>query len=235
MLPLLVPPRLRGEEILDGENVDPRVMTQSISDVAKANALFGGVRAVLGEIDVAVPSLPRDATLLDVATGVGDIPLAATKHLRRRGINLATFGLDASEALAAVGRNVLTATVRGDGLRLPFASGSVDIVATSQFLHHMLPDEADILIREMNRVARVRVIISDIRRSWVAAGGLWALSFPLRFHPVTRHDGVVSVMRGFTTSELSGIVSQAMGFPIEATRRRGFRVTAGWKPVRAEQ
>ena len=235
MLQLLVPPRLRGEEILDGENVDPRVMTQSISDVAKANALFGGVRAVLSEIDIVEPSLPRDATLLDVATGVGDIPLAATKHLLKRGIDLTTFGLDASEALAAVGRNVLSATVRGDGLRLPFATGSVDIVTTSQFLHHMLPDEANVLIREMNRVARARVIISDIRRSWVAAGGLWAVSFPLRFHPVTRHDGVVSVMRGFTTSELSAIVSQAMGFQIKATRRPGFRVTAGWSPVRTGQ
>ncbi len=234
LLPLLVPPRLRGEEILDGENVDPRVMTRSISDVAKANALFGGVRAVLSEIDIALPSLPSDASLLDVATGVGDIPLAATKHLRPRGINLTTFGLDASEALANVGRKILTATVRGDGLRLPFATNSVDIVTTSQFLHHMLPDEANVLIREMNRVARVRVIISDIRRSWVAAGGLWAVSFPLRFHPVTRHDGVVSVMRGFTTGELSAIVSGAMGIPIEGKRRPGFRVTAGWKPVRAQ-
>ncbi|MBA3645505.1 MAG: methyltransferase domain-containing protein [Gemmatimonadaceae bacterium] len=230
MLSLLTPPRIRGEEILDGENVDPRVMTQSISDVAKANALFGGVSAVLSEIDIAIPSLPRDASLLDVATGVGDIPLAATKHLRRHGIGLATFGLDASEALAVVGRQILTATIRGDALRLPFATNSVDIVTTSQFLHHMLPDEASILIREMNRVARVRVIISDIRRSWVAAGGLWAVSFPLRFHPVSRHDGVVSVMRGFTAAELSGIVSDAMGVPIAAKRRHGFRVTAGWIP-----
>ncbi len=230
---LLTPPRMRGEEILDRPDVDPRVMTKSISDVARANALFGGVKAVVNEIEAIAPILPRDASLLDVATGVGDIPLAAAKALARHGVRLTTIGLDSSAALLGVSRNILSSTVRADALRLPFATGSIDIVFCSQFLHHMLPEQSDTLIREMNRVARLRVIISDLRRSWVAAGGLWAISFPLRFHPVTRHDGVVSVMRGFTRTELRQAVQSALGIVVSPTRRAGFRVTASWSPVRS--
>lgn len=228
---ILVPPRIRGEEILDRPDIDPRVVRRSIADVAKANALFGGVRAALAELDDAAASLPRHSSLLDVGTGIGDIPKAAAAHLKDRGITLTTFGLDAAEELADVSRKNVDAPVCADALRIPFGDRSVDVVLCSQFLHHMVPDDAVMLIREMNRVARVRVIISDLRRSWIAAGGLWIASFPLRFHPVSRHDGVVSVMRGFTRTELRDLISRALGIRVVASRRRGFRITTSWKPV----
>lgn len=229
---ILVPARRRGEEILDRADVDPRVVTRSLHDVAKANALLGGVSAALAELECAVDALPRSATLVDIGTGVGDIPRAAAEKLRRQGVQLTTFGLDAAEELARASRKNVTASICADALRLPIESGSVDVVLCSQFLHHLLPDEAVALIREMNRVARVRVIVSDLRRSWIAAGGLWIASFPLRFHPVSRHDGVVSVMRGFTRSELRQVVFRALGIEVCATRRPGFRITASWAPVK---
>ena len=230
---IFVPQRRRGEEILDREDIDPSVVTRAIGDVARANALFGGVRAVLTELDSAVPSLPRSASLLDVATGVGDIPQAASKHLELQGIRLTTFGLDAAEALAQASKTSVTFSVCADALHLPFASNSVDVVMCSQFLHHLLPEQAATLIREMNRVARVRVIISDLRRSWIAAGGLWITSFAMRFHPISRHDGVVSVMRGFTRGELKEIISGSLGIEVAASRRTGFRITAAWTPVKS--
>ena len=56
--------------------------------------------------------------------------------------------------------------------------------------------------------------------------GFWLVSFPLRFHPVTRHDGVLSVLRGFTTRELAAIVGEATGHPPRVERHLGFRLTA---------
>lgn len=79
-------------------------------------------------------------------------------------------------------------------------------------------------------MASRRVVISDLRRSVVAAAGLWLGSFPLRFHPVSRHDGVVSVMRGFTREELSDIVETAIGHRPEVRRRLGYRLTTSWAP-----
>ena len=228
---LLTPPRIRGEEILDRPGIEPDVLTRSISDVAKANSLFGGVSAVLAEVGRAVPELPANASLLDVGTGVGDIPKAAAGALAKKGIALRTFGLDAAEALARESSKRLTGAVCADAKALPFATKSVDVVLCSQFLHHLLPEEASVLIREMNRVARVRAIISDLRRSWLAAGGLWVASFPLRFHPISRHDGVVSVLRGFTVSELRQIVFSSIGVQPSTHRRRRFRVTASWTPT----
>jgi len=120
--------------------------------------------------------------------------------------------------------------VRGDALQLPFRDRSVDIVMCSQVLHHFRANDAVALVCEMNRVARLSVVISDLRRSWLAASGLWAASFVLGFHPVSRHDGVVSVMRGFVCVELADIVEAAIGVRPAVRRRPGFRLTTRWKP-----
>jgi hypothetical protein len=74
------------------------------------------------------------------------------------------------------------------------------------------------------------VIVSDLRRSWLAAAGIWLASFPLRFHPVSRHDGVVSVLRGFTPEELRELVRNATGQSPVTRRRLGYRTTASWAP-----
>ena len=222
---------MRGIEILDDPDVDPELVTRSISDVVRANALFGGLGSAIDELKEALRAVPHEATLLDVGTGLADIPCRAREVARWRGVELTTVGLDSAMELARASRPLLTLTVCGDALRLPFADHSVDIVMCSQVLHHFVGDDSLRFLREMNRVARVRVIVSDLRRSWIAAAGIWLMSFPLRFHAVSRHDGVVSVMRGFTRGELVDTVRQAIGRDTIVSRRRGFHLTASWAPV----
>jgi SAM-dependent methyltransferase len=228
---ILVPQRRRGIEILDSPDVDPALKTRSLADVARANALFGGLSSVLAEIEDTIAELPRRATLLDVGTGLGDIPCRARALAQQNAIDLTTIGLDSALELTRASKPAVSFTVCGDALRLPFADRSVDIVTCSQVLHHFAGADALTLVREMNRVARVRVVVSDLRRSWIAAAGLWLASFPLRFHAVSRHDGVVSVLRGFTAEELSDTVNEAVAKKPLVRRRRGFRITASWAPA----
>ena len=231
MRSILTPPRKRGLEILDDPGVDPEVVTRSLADVVRANSLFGGLSSAIDELREALKETPSQATLLDVGTGLGDIPCRARQVARQIGIDLTTVGLDSALELARASRSVLSLAVCGDALRLPFADHSIDIVMCSQVLHHFAGSDALELLREMNRVARVRVIVSDLRRSWVAAAGLWLASFPLRFHAVSRHDGVVSVMRGFTPEELVDTVREAVARKTVVRRRHAFRVTTSWTPV----
>jgi len=229
---LLTPRRRRGVELLDAPDVDPGVVTRSLDDVALSNRLFGGTRAVLAELGPVLARLPARATLLDVGTGAGDIPACARGLAARQGVDLTTVGVDTAEELAREVRlrGRTCAVVCADGRALPFADGSVDVVTCSQVLHHFVEDDARALLRELDRVARVRVIVSDLRRSWLAAAGIWLVSYPLRFHPVSRHDGVVSVMRGFTSPELADAVRDAVGCPPDVRRRLGWRLTASWSP-----
>lgn len=226
---LLTPPRREGAEILDGD-VDPRVVERSMSDVARANTLFGGASALLSELEPTLRRLPSTATLLDIGTGLGDIPARARRHARTHKVELYTIGVDLAPELAAASARKVDTAVCADALRLPFADDSVDVVTCSQVLHHFPGSRGVELLREMNRVARVRVVVSDLRRSWTAAGGLWVASFPLGFHPISRHDGVVSVLRGFTPAELARLVRDAVGASARVNRRFAFRVTTSWAP-----
>ena len=227
---LLTPARRDGTEILDGEGLDPRVVRRSMTDVARANALFGGASALLAELEPVLRELPARATLLDVGTGLGDIPARATRAAKAHEVALTTIGVDLAFALASASSANVDASVCADALRLPFPNRSVDVVTCSQVLHHFPGRDGSALLREMSRVARVRVVVSDLRRSYAAAAGLWAASFPLLFHPVSRHDGVVSVMRGFTPDELKDLVERAVGADVRVARRFAFRVTTSWRP-----
>ena len=227
---MLTPARRDGTEILDGDGLDPRIVRRSMGDVARANALFGGASALLAELEPTLRSLPPVATLLDIGTGLGDIPAQARNRAKGHGVELHTVGLDIAPELAAASAEKVDAAVCADALRLPFADDSIDVVTCSQVLHHFPGTSGTELLREMNRVARVRVVVSDLRRSWTAAGGLWVASFPLFFHPISRHDGVVSVLRGFTPVELERLVNQSVGANARASRRFAFRVTTSWSP-----
>lgn len=227
---LLTPQRRRGTELLDDPHIAPEIITRSMADVARSNLIFGGTRAAIEELRPALSSLGGFATMLDVGTGAGDIPTRARHTAAKAGVRLWTIGIDRAEPLVSTHRGSNSVVVRGDALHLPFRDASVDIVMCSQLLHHFNHDDAVILVREMDRVARMRVVISDLRRSWFAAGGLWLTSFAIGFHRVSRHDGVVSVMRGFVGSELADIVESATGNRRPVNRRPGFRLTTSWTP-----
>jgi SAM-dependent methyltransferase len=226
---LLVPARRRGHEILDDVGVDAETRVRSIADVTRSNALFGGRRAAVGGVSpLLVAGSPL--TILDVGTGLADIPASLERLARRRGARIFSIGLDEASDLLVAAKGSLGAAICGNARMLPFRDRSVDVVVCSQLLHHFADDELAAIIRELHRVARVRVVIADLRRSWIAAAGFWLASFPLRFHPVTRHDGVVSVFRGFQGSELSEVVRRATGVVPHVERSLGFRLVASWTP-----
>jgi ubiquinone/menaquinone biosynthesis C-methylase UbiE len=227
---LLTPTRQRGFEHLDNPETTPELRERSLRDVRRANTVLGGANAVLAEVRRVLPSLGADATLLDVGTGLADIPLRARRLAAREGIPLYTVGLDEAASLAALSGEVLDGSVCGDARLLPFATGSIDVVTCSQVLHHFEDHEIDLVLREMNRVARRAVIVSDLRRSWFAVAGFWCVTWLLGFHPVSRHDGMISVLRGFTTRDLAAHVLRSTGRMATIRRHLGFRLTATWTP-----
>lgn len=228
----LAPARRRGTELLDDPAADTALATRSLRDVARANWWFGGASAVIAELEPVMRSAKPNSplTLLDIGTGAGDIPALARRVAARTGTALETMGLEITAPLAAASRARGGHAIAGDARALPFADRSVDVVTCSQVLHHFEPTDAATLLAEMTRVARVRVIVADLRRAWAAAAGLWIASWALGFHPVSRHDGVVSVLRGFRVRELAEAVATATGRTPAVRNRRGFRVTASWSP-----
>jgi ubiquinone/menaquinone biosynthesis C-methylase UbiE len=226
---MLVPSRRRGSEILDDPATDPAIRERSLHDVRRSNVLLGGLRAVLAEVARLLPLMGPRATLLDVGTGLADIPAAARERARKTGVALVVFGVDGAESLSRLSARRLDGSACADVRDLPFPDASVDVVTCSQLLHHFDDREIPRVLRELDRVARGHVIVSDLRRSWLAACGFWLVSWPLAFSRVTRHDGTLSVLRGFTAAELSRHIQLATGRRATVRRHLGWRLTASWE------
>ena len=225
--------RRRGIEYLDGDDVDADTRLRALTDVARANVVFAGARVVVREIQrVVAATTNHTLTLLDIGTGTGDIPRLAIAAARAHGVALTAIGLDVSPTLAQCAHASGLLGVCGDALSLPFADRSVDVSVCSQLLHHFSDDDAVRLLRELDRVSRLGVVVCDLRRSWFSAAGFWVATFVLRFHPVSRHDGVVSVLRAFTRHELAGLVRAAVGHAHPVKHALGFRLAVSWAPAR---
>jgi len=221
-----------GTEVLDRSDAPAPLVRASLHDIRMANALFGGRRAVVAALEPFFARVEPGArwTLLDLGTGAGDIPRAAKRAAARRGIELVTFGLEHHRAAAVLARAAGVTPIVGRIDAAPLARRAVDVVIMSQILHHAPPDQAVAWIQIADRAARRAVVVADLKRSHLAAWGIWLASFPLGFHPASRHDGVLSVRRGFTPSELTGLLRRA-GIDATAHARPGFRVVAAWQPT----
>ncbi|MEP6730405.1 MAG: methyltransferase domain-containing protein [bacterium] len=229
---MITPRRRRGFEHLDDPGTSAALRERSLRDVRLANALLGGTNAVLDELRRIIPELPVETTLLDVGTGLADIPIRARELAALSGVRITTMAVDYAESLALLAGKMLDESICADARFLPFADASVDVVICSQLLHHFEDAELAAVLRELHRVARYAVIVSDLRRSWLAAAGFWIATWPMGFHSVSRHDGAVSVLRGFTARELRENVTGATGELAEVRRHLGYRLTATWRPIR---
>ena len=226
-----------------------RIVSEALANVVKhARASSATVR--LRDTGTALEVEVRDETVYFFSgrvPGMGGLPLGvegravcllsggfdsavAAWLLLKRGVELEAIGVDASHALLRDARTQLHGAIAGDARLLPIADGAADVVTCSQVLHHFFDSDLPRLVSELNRVSRGWVIVSDLQRSWLAAGGFWLVSSALRFHEVTRVDGMTSVLRGFQPLELTQLVQRATGATPFVRKGAFWRLTARWRP-----
>lgn len=227
-MPSFVPRQSQAAELLDGPSVDRRLLRENLREMARANRWLGGQHAMVRRVADWLAMVPPDVTprVLDVATGGADLPIALHSWSVQHQRPLQLLASDLNPLVLAVTQSEVgarpIALVRHDALRMPFADGAVDIVTCTQALHHFSRDAAVTLLREFARVARLGVIINDLRRSYLAYWGARLLAYG----PVTalgRHDGPLSVLRAYTPLELIALVERTM-LPAQVRCTPGFRV-----------
>jgi SAM-dependent methyltransferase len=167
-------------------------------------------------------------SLLDLGTGAGDLPRDAVRWAARRGWRLVPVGLERSRTAARLALATGCPCAVADAGAAPFRDKSVDLVLVSQVLHHLAPASAVRLLRDCDRLARVGVVVADLRRARLAAPLFRLGGRVLRFDPVTMVDGVTSIQRGYTPSELLALLRQA-GVEGRVARRPGYRLVGTWR------
>lgn len=206
-------------ELLDRGVLDRRELETNLADLARLNRLPGGAAASVDAVERLFPG--PQASVVDVGTGAGDIPVAFS----RRGWSV--VALDSNPDVLAVARRRTAGipgleVVAGDGVSLPFADGAFDVAHCSLLLHHLDRAAAVGLLRELRRVSRAGVVVNDLRRGWLPLAVTAVSVAILGRCRATRHDGILSVRRAYTIAELDTLLDEA-GL---AVRHR----SAAWMP-----
>jgi len=212
--------RTVARELMDEPVDDVDELAGNLRDIAFANRRLGGVAPVLR----ALRALGA-RSVLDVGSGLADIPLAVARDARERGTQIHLTCLDHSEQMLALARERCDhhpdlTFVRAEGTQLPFGAGSFDVVLCTLALHHFDGTAAHALLRELRRVARVTPLVCDLRRSPVALAATWLWSRTSR-NRLTRHDAPLSVRRAYTPGEALAL-ARAAGWTTPVVRREPF-------------
>jgi Methyltransferase domain len=223
-----------GSELLDNPAADPTSVAESLRNVARANRWFGGASAVRFGLAHALDRVPPGETLalLDLGTGMGDLPRVAVQWGLRRGVRIEPVGLELNRAAAALARQGGLQTIVACAGTPPIRDKAVDVVLVSQVAHHLDPRSVIDLFRTCDRLARRAVIVADLHRHALAAPSFWCGARLLGFDAVTMSDGITSIRRGFSRPELLDLMTRA-GVRGEVVSRPGFRLVAIWLPERA--
>jgi SAM-dependent methyltransferase len=220
-----------GTELLDDPAANPAAVAESLRNIARANRWFGGAAAVrfgLGRTLARVPA-GSHLSLVDMGTGLGDLPAVARRWAAQRGIHLWSVGIEVNRIAASLAQRSGLPTVVACAGTPPLRDKSVDVVLVSQVAHHLTPDSVVHLLRACDRLARRAVIIADLRRDPIAPPAFWCGARLLGFDRITVADGVTSIRRGFRAEELRALLARA-GVGGEVYRRLGFRLVATWIP-----
>ena len=208
-------------ELLDQDLGTPAEVSSSLTDLGHINDWFGGTRTTIALLRrIAVESNCRKLSMLEVAAGAGDVPLAAQRALAGHGIELRVTLLDRIPShLPSNG----VASVCGDALHLPFRDNAFDVVSCSLFAHHLAPDSLRVFAVEGLRVCRRALLINDLIRSrlhlWLVYAGL-----PLFRSRITWHDAPASVQNAFTVQEMQRLLEGLPARRITISRHYLYRM-----------
>jgi len=184
-------------ELLD--TAAPADAAASLADLRRLNRWFGGQRILRRQLAGVAPEDGRFA-FVDVGAGSGDAALLVRRlYPRAMAVSLDLYARNLALAPAP--------KVAADAFRLPFAR--VDIIHAALFLHHFSDADVVRLLSEFRARAGRAVIIQDLHRHWIPHSFLPATRWLFGWHPVTLHDGPVSVAAAFRRAELAALARRA--------------------------
>lgn len=209
-------PRTLTPELMDDPNVPRDELAMSLRYIRGINRLLGGESSLLRHLKAWSRKWPRDraVTMLDVATGSADLPLAAVQWARRAGFQLHVTGVDKHRETLALAREHVAGEKgielrEADALELSrrFAPGSFDYVHAGLFLHHLSDDDVVRVLRQMSGIATKGIIWNDLVRSKhsMQAVRLMTIGMP----HIVKHDARVSVSAGFTREEAEALAARS--------------------------
>jgi SAM-dependent methyltransferase len=202
--------RAIAEERMDAEDLSASEYAAVIGDLAKVNWWTMAARPTLSFVKRATTGRPF--RLLDVGFGHGDMLRRIARWAEKRGQTCELVGVDLNPrsepaARAATPPHLPIRYVTGDYREL--AGESWDLIVSSLVAHHMTHEQLVLFLRFMDATARMGWLINDLHRHRLPHLGFPVLATLMRWHPIVKADGTLSIARSYRPSEWLPILEEA--------------------------
>ena len=201
--------RAEGEELMDADDLDSDTYAAVVADLARVNTVTLAARPTLAFLARAAKGRDR-LRLLDIGFGDGDMLRRIERWAAKRGITAELVGVDLNPRSERAAR---AHTPPGSAIRWVTGDyadmgGGWDAIVSSLVAHHMSRMQLVAFLRFMEENAR-SWFVNDLHRHGFAHRGFPLLAGVMRWHPIVRHDGTLSVARAFRPPEWTSLLAEA--------------------------
>ena len=240
--------RVIADELMDADDLDADTYAAVVHDLAKVNTLtmarrptlaflqavfVARLRVIAAEIEKAqgavrtISFAPVPLRILDVGFGDGDMLRRIARWGRGRKVALDLVGIDLNPRSALAAAEATPTELNIDyrtGDYAGLAGKGWDVIISSLVAHHMTHDQLVAFLRFMDAEAKAGWFINDLHRHGFAFLGFPLLATIMRWHPIVRHDGQLSIARSYRPHEWPAILAEAGVTGATVARKFPFRL-----------
>jgi 2-polyprenyl-3-methyl-5-hydroxy-6-metoxy-1,4-benzoquinol methylase len=202
-------------EIMDDLSAGGPVLHQTLREIDRINRWLGGNSLTLAGMQELIRLRPeREFTVCDLGCGSGEMLRTMHQWGQRRGCKYLCTGIDANVHVIEYARHHCSSDTDialrcGDALDDSLAQERYHLVTATLFVHHLTDEQLIRGLRQWVRMASVGVVINDLHRHWFAYYAIRLLTRLFSKSAMVRYDAPLSVLRGFTRSELQRLLREA--------------------------
>lgn len=193
-------------ERMDDPNCDPAELKTTYKQFKTINALLSQWKKIYRHRLRPYLRDRDESHILDIGFGGGDIPIKLAQWAAKDNLALSVTAVDPDERAVEYAQQLATpGTVefrQCTSSELISRDLQYDFVISNHLLHHLSPDELLKTISEAKALSRHAVIFNDIRRSDIGYALFNLLARPVFRGSFITADGLTSIKRSFTPTEL---------------------------------
>lgn len=201
--------RSKQQEFMDDLDFNGSEMKNVLNDLKIVNKFLGGNNITIDGMQELLRDHPRNKTIvvLDIGCGDGELLRQCCDFGKRNDFDFKCIGLDFNSNILEEAKNKCL-----DYPKITFQKVDVfldiesipncDIALCTLFLHHFDNDKIENLLKCFLEKADLGIIVNDLQRNKHAFKLFKKFSKLFLKTETARHDGLVSVARGFKKNEL---------------------------------